>query len=212
MVKLKDLLATRLNRVGEVFAVKMKRLGRLASRPAVSLFSTPKLWACSLARHCSSAPAASRVPAVTLLPGDGIGREIAAAVMRVFEVAGSPVEWEVVDEFAQPQEDGEMVIRPEAIASIQRNGVCLKGAWLDVRHSLLRCGCEWFVLCPPDGQLSLGQQRAVYRSLQHTQRCGPRSPPPATSQRPEPVRERAAGAHTARCTDALHGCRHCYNP
>lgn len=33
----------------------------------------------------------------TLIPGDGIGPEISAAVQKIFEAANVPVEWEVVD-------------------------------------------------------------------------------------------------------------------
>lgn len=33
----------------------------------------------------------------TLIPGDGIGPEISAAVQKIFEVAKVPIEWESVD-------------------------------------------------------------------------------------------------------------------
>jgi isocitrate dehydrogenase (NAD+) len=34
---------------------------------------------------------------VTLIPGDGIGPEISAAVQKIFAVAKVPIEWEAVD-------------------------------------------------------------------------------------------------------------------
>lgn len=40
---------------------------------------------------------ASGTPKVTLIPGDGIGPEISAAVQKIFSVAGVPIEWETVD-------------------------------------------------------------------------------------------------------------------
>lgn len=34
---------------------------------------------------------------VTLIPGDGIGPEISAAVQQIFTAANVPIEWEAVD-------------------------------------------------------------------------------------------------------------------
>lgn len=34
---------------------------------------------------------------VTLIPGDGIGPEISAAVQQIFQSANVPIEWESVD-------------------------------------------------------------------------------------------------------------------
>lgn len=39
----------------------------------------------------------SDVRKCTLIPGDGIGPEISAAVQKIFEVASVPIEWEAVD-------------------------------------------------------------------------------------------------------------------
>lgn len=39
----------------------------------------------------------SGVQKVTLIPGDGIGPEISAAVQKIFEAAKVPIEWEPVD-------------------------------------------------------------------------------------------------------------------
>lgn len=40
---------------------------------------------------------ASDVRKITLIPGDGIGPEISAAVQKIFTAAGVPIEWESVD-------------------------------------------------------------------------------------------------------------------
>lgn len=40
---------------------------------------------------------ASDVRKITLIPGDGIGPEISAAVQKIFQAAGVPIEWETVD-------------------------------------------------------------------------------------------------------------------
>lgn len=40
---------------------------------------------------------ASGTRKVTLIPGDGIGPEISAAVQKIFAVANVPIEWETVD-------------------------------------------------------------------------------------------------------------------
>lgn len=34
---------------------------------------------------------------MTLIPGDGIGPEISAAVQKIFDAAKVPIEWETVD-------------------------------------------------------------------------------------------------------------------
>jgi isocitrate dehydrogenase (NAD+) len=64
---------------------------------------------------------------VTLIPGDGIGPELAEATRRVLDASGIAFEWEVVDA-------GEAMIAkhgtplPEAVLeSIRRNGVAIKG-------------------------------------------------------------------------------------
>lgn len=64
---------------------------------------------------------------VTLIPGDGIGPEISAAVTEILAAAGAPVAWEVayagqagIDRCGEPL--------PEAtVAGIRANGVALKG-------------------------------------------------------------------------------------
>lgn len=45
----------------------------------------------------SSRSYASGVRKITLIPGDGIGPEISAAVQKIFATANVPIEWETVD-------------------------------------------------------------------------------------------------------------------
>ena len=64
---------------------------------------------------------------VTLLPGDGIGPEVAEAVCQILEAAGANIEWERVG--------GSVISGPrtvefplaDAVASVRRNRVALKG-------------------------------------------------------------------------------------
>src|SRR6266852_1524690 len=64
---------------------------------------------------------------ITLLPGDGIGPEVATAATQIVEASGVSVEWEV---FAAPLEDGKRVgefPREWAVESVRRTHVALKG-------------------------------------------------------------------------------------
>jgi isocitrate dehydrogenase (NAD+) len=64
---------------------------------------------------------------ITLLPGDGIGPEVANAATQIVEASGVSVEWEV---FAAPLEDGKRVgefPREQAVESVRRTHVALKG-------------------------------------------------------------------------------------
>src|ERR1051325_2302618 len=64
---------------------------------------------------------------ITLIPGDGIGHEVSAAVVRIIEATGVAIEWEkfiagseAIDRFGTPLPD-------EVLESVRRNGVGLKG-------------------------------------------------------------------------------------
>lgn len=64
---------------------------------------------------------------VTLIPGDGIGPEIAAAVQKVLAAAGAPVQWDLqpLNESILTETKG---VPPAAVLdSIRRNRVALKG-------------------------------------------------------------------------------------
>src|SRR6202521_1643051 len=64
---------------------------------------------------------------ITLLPGDGIGPEVANAATQIVEASGVSVEWDV---FAAPLKDGKRVgefPREQAVESVRRTHVALKG-------------------------------------------------------------------------------------
>ncbi|KAJ3083645.1 NAD-dependent isocitrate dehydrogenase, partial [Quaeritorhiza haematococci] len=63
---------------------------------------------------------------ITLIPGDGIGPEISESVARIFEAAKVPVAWETVD-VTPIIKDGKTAIPDEALHSVNRNKVALKG-------------------------------------------------------------------------------------
>jgi isocitrate dehydrogenase (NAD+) len=64
---------------------------------------------------------------ITLIPGDGIGPEITAAVVMILETAGLDVEWEPHVAGAVALEQRGSTLPPELLASIRANKVALKG-------------------------------------------------------------------------------------
>ena len=64
---------------------------------------------------------------VSLIPGDGIGVELANAVKTVFKEANVPVEWEQFD-ITGYGDKGDEVLLGKAVESLKRNKVGLKGA------------------------------------------------------------------------------------
>ncbi|MDQ1523951.1 MAG: isocitrate dehydrogenase [Pyrinomonadaceae bacterium] len=64
---------------------------------------------------------------ITLIPGDGIGPEVAAAVVRIIEAAGVEVAWETHYAGAQALEKFGETLPADLLESIQRNKVALKG-------------------------------------------------------------------------------------
>jgi len=63
---------------------------------------------------------------VTLIEGDGIGPEISQSVKDIFAAAKAPIKWEPVD-VTPILKDGKTAIPDEAIASVKKNFVALKG-------------------------------------------------------------------------------------
>ena len=64
---------------------------------------------------------------VTLIPGEGIGPEVAGAARRILEAAGAQIHWEEVEARSdKPTEKGQFVTEA-AVASVRRNRVALKG-------------------------------------------------------------------------------------
>jgi isocitrate dehydrogenase (NAD+) len=64
----------------------------------------------------------------TLIPGDGIGAEVAESVKTIFKADNVPIEWEQVDVTGVETGDkhSEELFR-ESIASLKRNKIGLKG-------------------------------------------------------------------------------------
>ncbi len=64
---------------------------------------------------------------VTLIPGDGIGPEVSAAVLRIIEAAGVTIEWERFIVGGQAQDLAGSSLPDEVVESVRRNKVALKG-------------------------------------------------------------------------------------
>ncbi len=72
-------------------------------------------------------PTMKKTHTVSLIPGDGVGPEIADAVVKIFEAAKAPVQWERQIVSTDSVEPGGQLISEEALASIRKNSVALKG-------------------------------------------------------------------------------------
>lgn len=79
-------------------------------------------WAGSICRSAGTASRAGKTR-VSLIPGDGIGPEISAAVVRIFEAAKAPVDFEMLGTDFGP--DG--LLPKSVIDSIRTNKIGLKG-------------------------------------------------------------------------------------
>ncbi|HVG32207.1 MAG TPA: isocitrate dehydrogenase (NAD(+)) [Pyrinomonadaceae bacterium] len=64
---------------------------------------------------------------ITLIPGDGIGPEVSAAVVRIIEATGVEISWETHYAGAQALEKFGDTLPEELLESIRRNKVALKG-------------------------------------------------------------------------------------
>jgi isocitrate dehydrogenase (NAD+) len=64
---------------------------------------------------------------VTLIPGDGIGPELAVQARRVIEATGVPIEWEVRNAGADSMEEYGTPLPAGVLDSIRANKVALKG-------------------------------------------------------------------------------------
>ncbi len=64
---------------------------------------------------------------ITLIPGDGIGPEVASNVVRIIEASGVEIEWETHYAGAQALEKFGETLPNELLESIKRNKVALKG-------------------------------------------------------------------------------------
>ena len=64
---------------------------------------------------------------ITLIPGDGIGPEVTAAVVRVLDATGVKIEWERHDAGVAAVEKHHDTLPAQLLESIRRNRVALKG-------------------------------------------------------------------------------------
>ncbi|MHB8539458.1 MAG: isocitrate dehydrogenase (NAD(+)) [Candidatus Acidiferrales bacterium] len=64
---------------------------------------------------------------ITLIPGDGIGPEVARAVQQIIAAAGVEVEWEEMPARADVERSGADYLHSGMLESIRRNKVALKG-------------------------------------------------------------------------------------
>lgn len=70
---------------------------------------------------------ASSTKCITLIEGDGIGPEISAAVIKIFEAAKVPLSWEPVSVKPIKMPDGKVSVPEEVITSMANNKIGLKG-------------------------------------------------------------------------------------
>src|SRR5207248_10200665 len=64
---------------------------------------------------------------ITLIPGDGIGPEVASAVVRIIEASGVQIEWEEHVAGQQALDKFGKTLSDELLESIKRNKIGLKG-------------------------------------------------------------------------------------
>ena len=64
---------------------------------------------------------------ITLIPGDGIGPEVAAAVVKIIAASGAAIEWEQHIAGQQALDKFGKTLPDDLLESIKRNGVGLKG-------------------------------------------------------------------------------------
>jgi isocitrate dehydrogenase (NAD+) len=64
---------------------------------------------------------------VTLIPGEGIGPEVAAATRRILEASGVQIDWEEIGGRTGNSSDQGTTVNQAAVESVRRNRVALKG-------------------------------------------------------------------------------------
>src|SRR3989442_16022761 len=64
---------------------------------------------------------------VTLIPGEGIGPEVATATRRILEATGVQIDWEEIAGRSDSSSDQEKTVNQAAEESVRRNRVALKG-------------------------------------------------------------------------------------
>jgi isocitrate dehydrogenase (NAD+) len=64
---------------------------------------------------------------VTLIPGEGIGPEVAAATRRILEAAGVQIDWDELEARTDKATEAGQLVNQSAVASVRKNRVALKG-------------------------------------------------------------------------------------
>jgi isocitrate dehydrogenase (NAD+) len=64
---------------------------------------------------------------VTLIPGEGIGPEVAAATKRIIDAAGVQIDWEELSARTDSATEAGQLVNQAAIDSVRRNHIALKG-------------------------------------------------------------------------------------
>ncbi len=63
---------------------------------------------------------------VTLIPGEGIGPEVAAATRRILEATGVQIDWEEIAGRSDSSADQGKSVNQAAVESVRRNRVALR--------------------------------------------------------------------------------------
>jgi len=82
---------------------------------------------------------------VTLIPGEGIGPEVAAATRRILEAAGVQIDWEELEGRTDKTTERGQLVSQLAVESVRKNHVALKGPMATASRaahpaSMWRCG------------------------------------------------------------------------
>jgi isocitrate dehydrogenase (NAD+) len=64
---------------------------------------------------------------VTLIPGEGIGPEVATATRRILEAAGVQIDWDELEARTDKATEAGQLVNQSAVASVRKNRVALKG-------------------------------------------------------------------------------------
>ena len=64
---------------------------------------------------------------ITLIPGEGIGPEVAAAATRIIDASGVSIEWQAMEARAQVDRRAESFMNSELVESVKKNKIALKG-------------------------------------------------------------------------------------
>ena len=101
---------------GEQERASRKGLPGLPDKPCIILSIEDHLWIGDFTRH-----------KVTLIPGEGIGPEVAAATQRVLEATGVQFDWEVLEARTDKATEAGQLVNQGAVESVRRNHLALKG-------------------------------------------------------------------------------------